>query len=613
MRESSGTGTRRANLAVLAEAQPELAAFLSTIEAQPLELAEAAHGGLTARKAGRWLHSSRDPRGEASRVAAAAHRPGSDTVLVFGAGLGWTIEAALALPGVEKILVCEADPSNLAALLDARDLGSVFADPRLSWMIGGEPGALLGILSEFSSRIVSIVGLASLQAFDKEWYDGLHDAHARWLRKEEINANTLSRFGRLWVRNLARNARRFDGFPGIDRLEGSFAGMPALVLAAGPSLDEVLPFLDEIRGRCLLVAVDTALRSLLASGIEPDFLLVVDPQYWNWRHVADLSSPSSCLITEPAVWPPVLRRAARAIYLSESLFPLGKILAGTGRGLLGAGGSVATSAWDFARHLGCAPIYMAGLDLGYPEGRTHARASLFEQRALATATRLQPSASVQTAALFGIPSSSVTSNDGGSILSDERMSLYAWWFEARLARGDAPETRSLAPKGRAIPGLPLGSLAELLGLSLRRGAIDERLESLLDPAEPRSPQRGREALKDLLEGLSLIEELASRALAAAARGRELLEKGSWPQTELSVLSEVDEELHSSAARDVVGFLLPPLRDLFVSAPADLAANLATSERLYSKILASAREQLELLGELSPEDARGTAATYVKRR
>ncbi|HUX37234.1 MAG TPA: 6-hydroxymethylpterin diphosphokinase MptE-like protein [Rectinemataceae bacterium] len=588
----------------MAEVQPGLAAFLSDIEAEPLDLVETANGGQSARRGGRWLHSSRDPRGEARRVAASALRPGSDTVLVFGAGLGWTIEAALALPGVEKVLVCEADPAKLAALLASRDLRAVLADRRLSWMLGGDPGGLLGILSEFSSKIVSIVGLASLQAFDKEWYEALSQAYSRWLMKEEINANTLARFGRLWVRNLARNAGHFAKHPGIDGLAGVFVGMPALVLAAGPSLDEILPFLAEIRGRCLLVAVDTALRSLLGTGIEPDFLLVVDPQYWNWRHVADLSAPTSYLVTEPAVWPPVLRRKARASFLAESLFPLGRALAGSGRGLLGAGGSVATSAWDFARHLGCAPIYIAGLDLGYPEGRTHAKASLFEQRALASGTRLQPSASVQTAALFGIPSSSVASNEGGSLLSDERMSLYAWWFEARLARGDAPETKSLAPKGRAIPGLTLGSLEELRCLSPCRKDIEDRLE-LLDAERRGTASKGREALQSLLEGLSRIEELASRGMAAAARGRELLGLGAWPQPELAALSEIDEELHSSAVRDVVGFLLPPLRELFVSTPSDLAANLATSENLYSKIAASAREHIELLGVHSLEGAMDT--------
>ncbi len=597
MRGSDETDWLSVNLAVLAKTQPELAQFLSGSEAAALEHAVAKNGSLTARREGRWLHSPRDPAGEAARVLAAAFVPGSDTVIVLGAGLGWTIEAALARLGIERVLVCEAEASMLSAMLASRDLRSPLADPRLSWMVGGDPGALMAALTDCGAKLVTLLRLASLEAFDADWYRRLRGAFERWLSKEEINVNTLRRFGRLWIGNLTRNAASFPGFPGIEGLDGAFEGIPALVVAAGPSLDDLLPFLGELRRRCLLIAVDTALRSLLLAGCEPDFLVIVDPQYWNWRHIADLEAPSTLLVSEPAVFPPALRRAHPAIFLAESLFPLGRALAGTGRGALGAGGSVATSAWDLARRLGASTIYMAGLDLGYPHGHTHAKASLFEQRALTSASRLAPAATSQAAALFGAPGEWVAANDGGRIYSDQRMALYAWWFEARLARREGAATKSLSASGRAIPGMALATFDELLSLPPRRSAIDDglrQLHAIQVPAD--SAARLAETLEALSRGLGGIADSASRGLAAAQSGRQALSRGEAPTEALALLSEVDAELGANAVRDIAGFLLPPLRDLFGTQASTLTDSLAQSESLYTAIGASASTQLALLEE-----------------
>ncbi|MEI6876125.1 MAG: 6-hydroxymethylpterin diphosphokinase MptE-like protein, partial [Spirochaetota bacterium] len=524
--------------------------------------------------------------------------PGTDTAIVFGAGLGYAVEAALVTGGIDAVIVCEASPPRLAALLSARDLSGLLGDERLSWLVGGDPGGILAALEDLGTRKSGILALRSLEAFEPEWYEALRSAVERFSSKESINENTLRRFGRLWVRNLARNAGALAGLPGINGLAGLFEGIPALVVAAGPSLDEVLPRLGEIRERCLLVAVDTALRSLLGRGIEPDFLVVVDPQYWNWRHLADLESPSSLLVSEPAVWPSVLRKPHRRAFLASSLFPLGRALDQGERGLLGAGGSVATSAWDLARHLGASPIYMAGLDLGYPVGHTHAKASLFEQRALGGGTRLAPSTSAQAAALFSAPSKFVPSNDGGSVLSDQRMTLYAWWFESRLARAGATPTRNLSRQGSAIPGMPYSGLDELCGLSPRRGAIDELLSraAALEPPEG-ARTRGEKAMASLVTELGRIAELAELGKKAAAKARLCIAAGSDASGLIGELDLVDETLHGSEARDVAGFFLPPLSELLGARPRSLAESLLSSEGIYGKIAESAREHLAILSRL----------------
>ena len=596
-----------ANLGALGRRFPELAALVASAGELELAPCPAASGEMSARSAsGAWLHSSRDPRAEARRLASACLKPDVDTALLLGFGLGYAAEACLEA-GAEAVLVCEADAAALKAAFRLRELGATLSDERLGFVVGGDPEAVVSAL-ELSGR--SKAGRLEIKAVTSafpDWFERARGACDRWNAKGEVNENTLRRFGRLWVRNLARNLETAAASPGVERLTGLFAGeataspMPAIVLAAGPSLDSVLPRIREISRRALVVCVDTALRSLLRFGLEPDFLVLVDPQYWNWRHLADLESPSSFLVSESAAWPAVFRAPRRGAFLGGSLFPLGRRIEDTAgvKGRLGAGGSVATSAWDLCRIMGCAPIWMAGLDLSYPGGRTHAAASLFEQRVLAGGSRLEPASSAQAAALVGGQSYEAPSAGGGTVRTDERMSLYAWWFESRFPRPSSPPTISLCPEGLAISGMPLGRLEDLLALPERRDEIDCGLAAaaaMLPPEGSRdSAASGLVALRAQLERIALAAERAEAA--ARAGSREFASGGDCAST-LTVLDRADAEILALEARDVAGFLLPSIRDLAGRKARDLGESFAQSEALYRSLGDSARYHLAVLNPAS---------------
>jgi hypothetical protein len=589
------------NLEALGRRFPELAALVAESLPSELEASVAASGEMSARgPGGQWLHSSRDPRSEASRLAAACLAPGVDAVVLLGLGLGYGAEAILSGgldAGIGRLLVCEAEASALNAAFRIRDLSALLSDERLGFIVGGEPEGLISALELSEGTKAGILELKAATICDPEWFGRARSAAERWNAKGRVNENTLKRFGRLWVRNLAANLGQAASSLGVDSLEGLFSSFPAIVLAAGPSLDLVLPSIREISRRAVVICVDTSLRSLLRSGLEPDFLVVVDPQYWNWRHLGGLSSPSSILVSETAAWPAVFRSDYRAVFLGGSLFPLGQRIesfAGA-KGRLGAGGSVATSAWDLGRILGASPLWMAGLDLSYPGGRTHAKASLFEQRALSVGDRLQPASSSQAAALVGGASFEAPASDGTRVRTDQRMSLYAWWFESRFTRPSSPKTISLSPSGLAIPGLVSGSLEELLSYPDRRSEIDElisRAAALGPPAGSR--EKLSVGLDSLLSQLESIARTAEAARSAASEGHVAFASHRDCSPYLAALEEADKALLDMEARDIAGFLLPPLAELAGLRPRDLGESFVQSEGLYGNLAGSARYHMEIL-------------------
>ncbi|MBP7263385.1 MAG: DUF115 domain-containing protein [Spirochaetia bacterium] len=556
---------------------------------------EASRKGLpTLRLGSSWAHSRYDPEAESRKIGEEALASGAELVVLVGMGLGYTAEAILAQGAA--VLVLEPDPGVLAASLGARDLAGLIRHERFHVLAGQDISGLSAVVEGMDPRSLAYLVNPAYRAAFPEFCSRAQTALERFKEKDSVNEATLRRFGRRWVRNLAANYKRIARLPGVSSLFGATEGFPALVLAAGPSLDDVAPELPRLHERMLIVCVDTALRSCLRAGVEPDIVVVVDPQYWNARHIDRCSSPSSILVTEAAVWPSVFRLDARATVLCSSLYPLGRWFegrSGTPKGTLGAGGSVATSAWDLARLMGCAPIYMAGLDLGFPRGRTHARASLFEQRMLGAGSRLEPASTALFAAMRGGQPFQAKANDGTTLVSDRRLSLYSWWFASRVARHPATRSQTFSRGGLAIPGLTLADPEDALSLAPIRGQIDAALSAALAATEGRPAGQDPDGVMSaLLDALVDIERLADHGLALATKAANA--PGSELDGLLDRLSELDAQILANSARDIVGFLFPSVRDVVQGRSRTFVESLEKSMRLYGEIKASAEWHRVLL-------------------
>ena len=71
----------------------------------------------------------------------------------------------------------------------------------------------------------------------------------------------------------------------------AFRNMPAVIVGAGPSLDDALNGLNAIRDRALIMGCDTAARPLLASGVSPHFIVALDPSESTSAIAPDHSRP----------------------------------------------------------------------------------------------------------------------------------------------------------------------------------------------------------------------------------------------------------------------------------------------------------------------------------
>ncbi|UTC55701.1 motility associated factor glycosyltransferase family protein [Treponema sp. OMZ 906] len=536
---------------------------------------------------GSFVHSKYNPQEEARRILDSEFFQTAEAqsrCIFTGLGLGYLASQYIErFPAAEAVII-EADRDIFLCCLAARPLDSFFRHRRLSLLIGTQPEESASFLAStgWNNKILFKAPVSS-ETY-KSWYGTFFTLLERNKMKNSINAKTLERFGTLWLKNTVKNLDMLCTTAKIGCFKNAFPDAVAVVLAGGPSLAAHLEQIKKSGKDFLIIAVDTALRACLRAGITPDFILSFDPQYWNYLHTAGLDTSKSILISEAAVFPAVLRQRYRAVFLSESSVPFARYLESKGKKqngdedcVLAAGGSVATTAWDFARYIGAKPVIMAGLDLAYPGKQTHFAGSTFEEAVHTRSTRVASAEQANFNSLYSAFPSLHQDYAGGTVLTDRRMLLYAWWFESTLAKYPEVKTFNLMPHGVFIPGMPACTAEDFAGMTggLPRVAIDERLETLIKNvysqafltdcgARKRQLAASVKAMTESAAGLAAQAEKAEalcRRLAEynEAGKRESGNSGNGSGTReqaalIAQLNKIDENIKNGFAKDLVAVL-----------------------------------------------------------
>ncbi|MBQ0004038.1 MAG: DUF115 domain-containing protein [Treponema sp.] len=578
-------------------------------------------GELTVKENNVFLHSSYSPKKEAEKLfnarqnlqmqkaAASGNNNFSDedTVFLFaGFGLGYAVlECVKSFNGL--LILIEPDPGFLFASMCSLDLSPVFNHKNvviITQANAEQTVSLIEVLTPLDK--IKVITQNSLTAHQTSWFKTFFTLLERNRQKQNINTNTLEKFSSLWLKNSAKNLKTISTSCGISIYKNMLSpDIPCIILAAGPTLENIIPHLKEIKKRAFLIAVDTALKALLKNGIEPDFIVLVDPQYYAAKHIEGLSSPSSVLITESSVYPSVMRFNSRKKVFIESLFPLGKyfeenLLNEKSFGKISAGGSVTTSAYDIAKYIGAKKIFIAGLDLGFPEKKTHIRGSTFEERSHLFSTRIKTAENNLCTLLFNDTNEKSKDYEGNDIITDSKMKLFAWWFESEIAKNmteNQIETYTLSRKSLMIPGMKTACEKDILCFK----DITELKLNLLQTAENSEKQFSKEQFYSVYENLTvLFNELLSKSKTGLSITEKIL---SLPKAlaeqkakeQFSKLSEIDSYILSSDAKTVASLVFPTQRQLenLLSKEPDVSSeilqNIQRSKVIYRELINSIKK------------------------
>lgn len=276
------------------------------------------------------------------------------------------IKACLAMKSVAVLFCCndcwanrdwEKDSLIVAAANNAR---LFFASSRESlWRELMEQAVLFSI---FDYKIVD-------DDFLKEEQQLLEDAK----KTSQTRILNIEQTAKVNIRNSLSLLKPSLDSVNIKDFSSKFKGVPAFVVAAGPSLSKNILQLQKVKNRALILAVDTAAKLLKEHDISPDFIFSGDFRDKS-KYLSGIEDGIPLVYHLECSSETVLSyKGPKVIW--ESSTPLARWVAslGAAKGDSERGMSVASMALNAALLFGADPVVFVGQDFAYTGGDVYAQ------------------------------------------------------------------------------------------------------------------------------------------------------------------------------------------------------------------------------------------------
>jgi hypothetical protein len=311
-----------------------------------------------------------------------ARGDGTTQVIVAGSGLGYALDHADKC-GLTRVLAIEPDPGLATLFLSRRDWRRWFMEGRLRLLTGPDYRGAADMARFLDGlRDVTVVTHPIRARLEPREVAMATVVGNRVANNARANGEARRKFAGPYLLQTLANLPDIVHSAGVEALDGAFAGTPAILCGAGPSLDANIADLARVADRAVIVAADTALGPLVSAGVAPHLAVAADSSALNARHLTSVSGGDEVmLVAEGSVHPSAFAAfRGRAFTFRVSEHEPWPWLADAGivRGELRTWGSVLTSAFDLARRMGCNPIVFAGADLAFTGGRPYCRGTIYD-------------------------------------------------------------------------------------------------------------------------------------------------------------------------------------------------------------------------------------------
>jgi hypothetical protein len=372
------------NLAALYRAAPRLAQAVDDLPADDRLVVEPAKNGQPTMKVtlpeGRaiYLHSKYDPGSEAKKFVDGLDLDKNFVFIVSGIGLGYQLRELFDRASSQTyVVVFEPELSVIRAAIWHTDFSGEIRKGRLIFMNRADKGLLHAKLTPISTTMMlgtSIEALTYTGQWHAEFHKEMRSFFTDFMSFCRMSYVTMLGNSKVTQTNVANNLADYVCCPTIDSLRQKFAGHPAIVVAAGPSLAKNSELLKEAKGKAVIIAVQTMFKPLQKMGVEPDFVTSLDYSEISRRFFEGVEDfGQTQLVAEPkASWAVLdIYKGQKRLFSNEfadlCLGPMAKK-----REALRSGSTVAHLSLYLAEYLGANPIIMIGQDLGFTDNQYYA-------------------------------------------------------------------------------------------------------------------------------------------------------------------------------------------------------------------------------------------------
>ena len=238
-----------------------------------------------------YIHSKYDPEKEAERLISQLEDIGNSKHILFvGSGLGYHIQKFTEQYPTMKFSIYEPNEEVLVSYLSNQKLNDLPLSNLGTIFTGSDESKLHEEIATLLQSSNSQLRIYTLPVYESLYGDQIKVIMQKSLvslkEKQSALVTNLS-FQKRWTVNSIKNFPTVLKTPNIlhDIDRSTFEGKPAIIVAAGPSLNEEFENLRYIKekGLAYIFSVGSAINALVEHGIYPDAACTYDPQDINYR------------------------------------------------------------------------------------------------------------------------------------------------------------------------------------------------------------------------------------------------------------------------------------------------------------------------------------------
>lgn len=411
----------------------------SVLSPVTIEIHPSKKGPLTMRMNGNYLYSCYDPIKDVERFMDSQIEEEAESYCLFGFGLGYHVQYLLRKERHKRVIMIEPYASVIRKAAECMDLSFIFSHPNVEIFCLEQGSLPIELWNEIANgRTRTVISNAWLKALPQG------DKLKSLLEDIKIRDMSFQRFSLLMEKNFKNNVKCAD--ENVSRLFSKFNGQKAILVSAGPSLDDSVHSLKKLKGKYFMLSVGSALRVLKANGVVPDAVIITDPQEFVRKQLDNMEFVGPLIYLSTACHSAVFNHEGVKIIAFQKGYPQAECYAEKGDvSLVDTGGSVATTALDILIKMGFSEIVLVGQDLAYSKGKSHA---------------LQSTSGVSVVSDESLLSA--IANDGTIVKTTTILAVYKRWFERKVSETKHVIFKNTAEKGAAIEGVPFVHISNIV-------------------------------------------------------------------------------------------------------------------------------------------------------
>ena len=368
------------NIAALSVKNPELVQRL--LKFVPMEIPQLVreNGAYNLIYKGQYVHNKLNPLGEAQEVFSMCANTPVSIHLVYGMGLGYLFQVVSA-SSQGTVILYEPDLNIVRVVFELVDFSADIIKQNVYFTDSLDDVSDIIYKKSGMQNTPEMLSLVSQREFDPQGFDNLVKKLQDMVGSYSLNLRYTKE--RLYpaLKMLLKNVPNLVNEMPLVSLKDIYKGKTAVVVSAGPTLDRNIETIKKYRDRMVVITVGTALRTLVAHGIKPDFLCIIET-YNSSRQVEGLDLSDVNFVTEPYSNFKLRSFNYKNTYLHiSSNMPINNFwaeISNENTDEYVSKGTVSYTALNTARILGCSKIILVGQDLAYIGGQCYSKDSAYK-------------------------------------------------------------------------------------------------------------------------------------------------------------------------------------------------------------------------------------------